>query len=125
MTPVRPSARLTRGQRLTRRPDYLAVQQRGRRVAGTSYLLFALPRSGVGEGVRARLGITVSKKVGKATERNQVKRWVRESYRRMAALAPAATDLVVVARPNARTSGYDATAAELRALLTRLPRGTS
>src|SRR6185436_3309449 len=91
--------KLPRGQRLTRRPDFLVVQERGRRISGSSYLLLALPRPGATPEAGARLGITVSKKVGKASVRNQVKRWVRESYRRMSDLAPPGLDLVVVARP--------------------------
>jgi ribonuclease P protein component len=71
-------------------------------------------------GARARLGITVSKKVGKAVVRNQVKRWVKESYRRMSELAPPATDLVVVARTGAAESSFAATSSELRGLLRRL-----
>jgi ribonuclease P protein component len=114
--------RFTRVERLTRRPDFLVVQERGRRLSGSSYLLLALPRR-VPSGLRrARLGITVSKKVGKAVVRNLVKRWVRESYRRMSGLVPEGLDLVVVARPTAAASGYQGTAAELRGLLRRLPR---
>jgi ribonuclease P protein component len=111
---------LTRGQRLRKRPDYLVVQERGRRVSGSSYLLLALPRPEAPDGACARLGVTVSKKVGKASVRNQVKRWVRESYRRMSDLAPQGTDLVVVARTSAPESGFAATTAELRGLLRRL-----
>src|SRR3954469_24821417 len=110
----------TRRQRLTRRPDFLSVQERGRRVSGSSYLLLALPRTGALRETGARLGITVSKKVGIASVRNQVKRWVRESYRRMSDLAPGGTDLVVVARPSAVTSGLVGTSTELRGLLGRL-----
>jgi len=114
--------KLTRGQRLTRRPDFLAVQERGRRISGSSYLLLALARPGALPRAGARLGITVSKKVGKASVRNQVKRWVRESYRRMSDLAPLGTDLVVVARAGAVTSGLLGTSTELRGLLGRLHR---
>lgn len=112
--------KLTRGQRLTRRPDFLVVQERGRRISGSSYLLLALARPGAPQGAGARLGITVSKKVGKASVRNQVKRWIRESYRRMSDLAPPGTDLVVVARSSAPASGFLGTATELRGLLRRL-----
>jgi ribonuclease P protein component len=80
----------------------------------------ALARPGAPHGAGARLGITVSKKVGKASVRNQVKRWVRESYRRMSELAPPGTDLVVVARSSAIQSGFAGTSTELRSLLRRL-----
>jgi ribonuclease P protein component len=112
--------RFTRKERLTRRPDFLDVQERGRRLSGSSYLLLALPRRAHSSSRRSRLGITVSKKVGKAVVRNLVKRWVRESYRRMSALVPDGLDLVVVARPSAPACGYQATAAELHGLLRRL-----
>jgi len=66
-------------------------------------------------GVRgSRLGITVSRKVGGAVVRNRVKRWVRESYRRFPEGRPPSTDLVVIAKPAAAGSTYQAIAAELR-----------
>jgi ribonuclease P protein component len=54
--------------------------------------------------------------------RNRVKRWVRESYRRMPELTPPGMDLVVVARPTAVDRGLQGTADELRGLLRRLSR---
>ena len=122
MPELRRPEKLTRGQRLRRRSDFLEVQERGRRVSGSSYLLLALARPEASREAGARLGITVSKKVGKASVRNQVKRWVRESYRRMSDLAPPGVDLVVVARAAAITSGLAGTSTELRGLLGRLHR---
>jgi ribonuclease P protein component len=117
------AARLARATRLRRRADYLVVQERGRRFSGQHYLVLARRRvAGSDVLPGARLGITVSRKVGNAVQRNRVKRWVRESYRRLQTLAPAALDLVVIARPSAATSGYAATLGELDALLRKLGR---
>ena len=48
-----------------------------------------------------RLGVSVSKKVGKAVIRNRVKRFVKESCRLMAHRVNNGFDIVIVARPAA------------------------
>ena len=82
-------------------------------------MVYVLSRSENERNQRARLGITVSKKVGNAVVRNRVKRWLRESYRRMASSAPSGTDLVIIARPATAYSTYQRTAEELRQLIAR------
>jgi ribonuclease P protein component len=65
-------------------------------------------------GSRARLGLTVSRRVAKrAVDRNKIKRIARESFRHQAALPP--WDFVVLARPGADR-------AERRVLRTSLDR---
>lgn len=113
---------LARSARLRRRVDYLAAQQGGRRVSSTHYMLFALPRPADRGPDGPRFGVTVTRKVGGAVVRNRVKRWVRESYRRMVPPTLGRTDLVVVARPQAADTDYATTAEELRGLLGRLRR---
>jgi ribonuclease P protein component len=112
----RGSERLPRSGRVRKRVDYLAIQDGGRKLSGTHYLLFA--RAGSTRGTR--FGLTVSRKVGDAVERNLVKRWLRESYRRMRDEFPAGLDVVVVARPSAAKAGYGPTARELATLARRL-----
>jgi ribonuclease P protein component len=116
------SQSFSRDRRLRRRSDFLAVQQAaqqpsGRRISGSHYLLLARRTA---SGNKTRLGITVSRKVGNAVERNRVKRWVRESYRKLPSPMPAGIDLVVIARTGAAASGFSATSAEIVSLLRRL-----
>jgi ribonuclease P protein component len=65
----------------------------------------------------SRLGITVSRKVGGAVVRNKVKRWLRESYRRLADKQPEMSDVVVIAKPAAAASSYAGIDEELTRLL--------
>ena len=109
--------RFDRSQRLQKRSSYLFVQQRGRRVPGQTLVVYAMWRRDGNTKRASRLGITVSKKVGNAVVRNRVKRWVREGYRRLAC-APDA-DIVVIAKPTAAQSSYQATSHELRNLIDR------
>jgi ribonuclease P protein component len=105
--------RLPRTARVRLRSEYLAIQNRGRRVSGAQLLLFA--RAGAG-----RLGITVSRKVGGAVVRNRVKRWVRDCFRRRRDDFPRGLDLVVVARPAAGASDHATVCRELTTLARRL-----
>lgn len=115
-----PTGRQTfpRVRRVRKRPEYLAIQGGGRRLSGDHYMLFARRADDPARG--ARWGVTVSRKVGGAVLRNKVKRWVRETCRRMQADLPTGLDLVIVARPSAARSGYEPTAAELANLARRL-----
>lgn len=90
-------ATLPKSARVLVRRDFLQVQQKGRKLADGLFLALALPASGP----QARLGITVSSKVGNAVERARIRRHVREAYRRRRALWPR-VDVVVIARQAAR-----------------------
>jgi ribonuclease P protein component len=85
---------------LRSRREFLAVQERGRKLHSGAYLVLALAN----ERGHARLGITVSSKIGNAVVRNRVKRWVREAFRATAAELPS-MDVVVIARSSAPRSG--------------------
>ncbi len=89
-----------RSCRLTLRRQFTAVYEKGRRVASSSIVLFALPND-VGE---CRLGITVTRKVGGAVERNRIKRVVRDIFRRHRGTMTPALDLVVNAKPRAESA---------------------
>ncbi len=53
-----------------------------------------------------RLGITATKKIGKAVIRNKVKRRIRESFSANADKLPPCYDIIIVARSKAACSSY-------------------
>ncbi|MFL5300948.1 MAG: ribonuclease P protein component, partial [Anaeromyxobacteraceae bacterium] len=95
--------RLGKRSRLRLRREFLAVQERGRKLHAGEYLVLASPNA-LG---RPRLGVTVSSRVAGAVGRNQVKRWVREAFRAAAAGFPP-VDLVLIARGGAPHGGMAA-----------------
>ncbi len=92
--------RLGKGTRLRRRREFLAVQERGRKLHGGAYVVLGLPNTTGAP----RLGVTVSSRIGNAVVRNRVKRWVREAFRAAAPELPS-MDLVVIARSSAPEAG--------------------
>ena len=86
--------------RLSRSADFDRVYRQGRSVANRWLVLYAFPNDDAAAG--PRLGLSVSRKVGGAVDRNRVKRLLREAFRAEADRVPADRDIVVVARPEAR-----------------------
>jgi ribonuclease P protein component len=93
---MRPSVR--RGGRLSRSAEFERVYRQGRSTANRHLVLYAFPNA---DAERPRLGLSVSRKVGGAVERNRVKRLLRESFAQAEAGLAGGNDLVVVARPSA------------------------
>lgn len=87
------------GTRLSRSADFDRVFRQGRSYASRELVLYVFPRE---HGGSARLGLSVSRKVGGAVERNRVKRLLREAFALEGSRVPPGTDAVIVARSEVR-----------------------
>jgi len=87
-------------QRLTKRRDFATVYRRGRALAHPLVVLRLLPN----QLPYSRYGFVVSKRVGKAVLRNQVRRRLREGIRTL--LVQPGWDIVVIARPKAAAADF-------------------
>jgi ribonuclease P protein component len=96
--------RAPRRRRLSRSAEFERVYRQGRSKGNRFLVLYAFARADgdahADEG--PRLGLSVSRRVGGAVERNRVKRVLREAFWEEAERLPAGSDYVVVARPDAR-----------------------
>lgn len=111
-------------RRLSRSAEFERVYRQGRSKGNRFFVLYAFPRTDdppAGPDLaEARLGLSVSRKVGNAVERARVKRCLREAFWAESERLPEGSDYVVVARPDARdlaerdgTPGVRAALAEL------------
>jgi len=116
--PAGPGEGRKRG-RLSRSGDFDRVYREGRSQGNRYVVMHSFPRPAEEEGDETRLGISVSRKVGSAVQRNAVKRALREAFWALDD-APENHDFVLVARPDAAglverdgTAGVEAALREL------------
>jgi ribonuclease P protein component len=106
-----PSEQQPPPQRLKRRPEFLRVAAKGRKIPTKGVVVQALACP---DQASVRLGFTVTKKVGNAVVRNRTKRRLREAarlYLREHRVAPA--DLVFVGRDGTRGRKFDRLIADI------------
>ena len=100
--------------KLTRRPEFLHVAGKGRRWVGPGLVLQALRRfdSAIPE-TAIRFGLTASRKVGGAVQRNRARRLMKEVYRLHQHQIREGFDIVVVGRGPLADADYKKAAKEM------------
>jgi ribonuclease P protein component len=115
-----PSQRFSKDVRLLRRREFLFLQQRGKRQHSPHFTVISSPtRKGY-----SRLGITVSRRFGKAVARNRMKRMLREFFRTRQAEMTPARDILIIPKVGANALNFAQVTTELKRTLFFVGKGT-
>lgn len=83
--------------------DFRKVYQRGKSLSDRNLVIYTMKN----KSDKSRIGISISKKVGKAHERNRIRRCIKEAYRlNIDDKVLGGYDLVFIARINAADKDY-------------------
>ena len=105
-------------ERLKRRADFLRVAAKGRKAPVHGLVLQALARADFGP---ARLGFTVTRKVGNAVVRNRARRRLKEAARLLLRASPlTGVDLVLIGRDATCARPFAALQDDLRRALAKV-----
>lgn len=81
--------------RIKKNKDFQAVFKKGRSFANRQFVIYVLPKDSQQE---FRIGLSVSKKLGNAVKRNQIKRYMRRSFHELKENIVESNDYVAIAR---------------------------
>ena len=109
--------RLPRASRLSARKSFLDIYERGQRVSGSYFVVFAVH----GATPASRLGVTATRKFGNAVARNRIKRIVRELFR-LHRGAGAPIDVVVNVKAAAAEADYERLESDFAARIVEIRR---
>lgn len=108
--------KLTRKERLRRRQDFVLVYREGVRLRGRFFNLKIRPN----DLEKSRIGLSVSKKIGKAWLRIRSKRLLREVFRKNKKWIPFPADLIFMARSEIKDASFRLLEEDFRRVLSRL-----
>ena len=108
--------------RLKRRPEFLRVAATGRKWVTPGLIVQVRKRSvKEAEKIDARIGFTVSRKVGNSVKRNRVRRRLKAAAEiMMSNHAQEGTDIVIIGRKNTLKRPFSALTADMKVALKKL-----
>lgn len=105
---------MNKRQRIKKNEDFQKVFRKGKSFANRQFVVYCLK----GEQQEAfRIGLSVSKKVGNAVTRVQVKRYIRQAFLELKDEVRKDMDYVIIARTQAATLNFHETKASLEHVL--------
>jgi ribonuclease P protein component len=109
---------LTKADRILKRSEFIVLSKSGRKVQNAYFIACFAP----GQQPHCRLGITVTKKVGKAVERNRIKRMVREFFRLNRQRLSGNWDINIIAKTRAAGISSETIGQSLQDIFDRISR---
>lgn len=81
--------------RIKKNKEFQEVFKKGKSVANRQFIVYVLRKP---DQEQFRIGLSVSKKVGNAVVRNQIKRYIRQTFHELHDLVHTRNDYVIIAR---------------------------
>lgn len=106
--------RMNKRQRIKKNEEFQTVFKKGKSFANRQFVVYFLEKEGQTE---FRIGLSVSKKIGKAVVRNQIKRYIRQSFLELSDEIRPNIDYVIIARHPAATLDFHETKKSLTHVL--------
>lgn len=106
----------TKTDRILKRHQFRYLYNHGKKIQNNHFLVFYCEN----DQERTRLGITVSKKVGKAPSRNRVKRIIREFFRTNRKSITGKWDINIIAKKESAEISTERANSSLKSLLEKL-----
>lgn len=105
---------------IRKKKDFENVYGFGKKLVGNHTVVYYLDGGHCsGEKKYPKIGLTVSKKIGGAVQRNKAKRWYRDIFHKISQAIPPGFEMVWVARSGIVDAGYRRVSDELVELLRR------
>ncbi|MFB6466503.1 ribonuclease P protein component [Cytobacillus sp. Hz8] len=89
--------------RIKKNNEFQVAFKNGKSFANRQFVIYALPKP---EQVHFRIGLSVSKKIGNAVTRNQIKRYIRQAFLELEDDVKNNYDYVIIARKPVATMNF-------------------
>ena len=105
---------MNKRQRIKKNEEFQKVFKKGKSFANRQFVVYCLKKE---DQAAFRIGLSVSKKIGKAVTRNQIKRYIRQTFLELKEEVRQDMDYVIIARNQAATLDFHETKKSLEHVL--------
>lgn len=105
---------MNKRQRIKKNEEFQKVFKKGKSFANRQFVVYCLKKD---DQKAFRIGLSVGKKVGKAVTRNQIKRYIRQTFLELKDGVRQDMDYVIIARNPAATLNFHETKKSLEHVL--------